>query len=82
MQKLLTLILFLCFFISNNHAQQAPDFTFTDINGDTHNLSSALADGKVILLDFFFVNCGPCISLAPEIEAERKRINHACVGAA
>jgi len=49
-------------------AQTAPDFSFTDINGETHTLSESLAEGKVIMLDFFFVNCGTCVQLAPEID--------------
>ena len=40
---------------------QAPDFTLTDaINGST--ISLADYRGKVVLLDFFFTTCGPCIN--------------------
>jgi peroxiredoxin len=50
-------------------AQDAPDFTFTDTEGNTHSLYETLDEGKVVLLDFFFVDCPPCIDLVPEIES-------------
>jgi hypothetical protein len=34
----------------------APDFTMTDINGNTHNLYSYLNSGKTVILDFFGVS--------------------------
>ncbi len=34
---------------------QAPDFTQTDIYGNTYNLYDQLDLGKVVLLDFFSV---------------------------
>jgi len=41
-------------------AQDAVDFTFTDTEGVEHNLFTELDAGKTIMLDLFFVNCGPC----------------------
>ncbi|MEI7724332.1 MAG: T9SS type A sorting domain-containing protein [Bacteroidota bacterium] len=38
----------------------APDFTLQDINGNTHHLYDYLDSGKVVIIDFFEVNCGPC----------------------
>lgn len=64
---LLTLVITLAS-LSFSKAQTAPDFSFTDIDGVTHTLSEALADGKVILLDFFFVDCPPCNTWGPEID--------------
>lgn len=38
----------------------APDWTMTDINGDTYNLYDELDDGKSIILDISATWCGPC----------------------
>ncbi len=38
----------------------APDFTVTDINGNSHNLYSYLNNNKVVLLDVSATWCGPC----------------------
>ncbi len=49
-------------------AQNAPDFTWTDIDGVEHNLYETLDEGTVVVLDFFFVDCPPCQQLAPDVE--------------
>lgn len=48
--------------------QVAPDFTFTDIDGTVHNLQHALDQNYIILLEFFFSDCGPCITAATELQ--------------
>lgn len=45
----------------------AVDFTAKDIQGNTFNLFSKLGEGKYVLIDFFFTNCGPCQNTAPKL---------------
>lgn len=41
------------------------DFTVTDIEGNTFSLYDITAQGKYVVLDFFFSTCGPCQATAP-----------------
>ena len=66
--KIKAFIFVLCLFLSafNSSAQQAnfngtgtaPDFTLTDMNGDTHHLYSYLDSGKTVVLKLMSVFCG------------------------
>jgi len=50
-------------------AQNAPDFTVTDSDGQTHHLyADYLNQGKTVLLEVFFTTCPPCNSIAPLME--------------
>jgi peroxiredoxin len=49
----------------------APDFSFTDLKGGVRRLSEYR--GKLVLLDFWFINCGPCQQAVPKlVEAYEK----------
>jgi peroxiredoxin len=69
MQKVFYTLFFCYGLLAFAPAQTAPDFTFTDIHGEEHNLHHALEQGYIVLLDFFFVDCTPCQTTAPEIQA-------------
>lgn len=69
MKKIFTIALTLLLSVQLSFAQTAPDFTFTDTHGDTHNLQNALDQGFIVLIDFFFVDCPPCQATAPEIQS-------------
>ncbi len=61
-----SLILFL---FSSAYAQPAPDFTVTDVYGNTHRLyDDYLNEGKTVMIEIFFTTCPPCISIADNVE--------------
>lgn len=45
-----------------------PDFTVTDLNGQTHSLYNYTAQGKYVVLDFFAYWCTTCAATAPIID--------------
>jgi peroxiredoxin len=68
MRKLYILVFYLFFSFQVLHAQKAPDFSFTDIDGIERNLYQTLDEGKMVFLQFFFVECGPCQSWATQVQ--------------
>ncbi len=65
MKRFLIALFFLLGTYANTMGQMpngsiAPDFTLQDIDGHTHHLYDYLDSGKVVILDFFEVMCGPC----------------------
>lgn len=45
------------------------DFTLTDTDGNTYNLSTLLQENELVVLDFWYVNCNPCKKEFPYFEA-------------
>ena len=45
------------------------EFTVTDVDGNTYQLSQLLQENKLIILDFWYVSCNPCKNEFPYFEA-------------
>jgi thiol-disulfide isomerase/thioredoxin len=50
---------------------RAPDFNLTDIEGRARRLSDVR--GRVVLLDFWSIGCGPCVWELPDLAALRNK---------
>jgi thiol-disulfide isomerase/thioredoxin len=54
--------------------QQAPNFTLSNLNGDTVSLSQLR--GKVVYVDFWATWCGPCVKEFPYSERLKNRFSN------
>ncbi len=54
----------------------APDFTLTDLNGNSHNLYSYLNQGKTVFIDFFACHCPSCWAYHNQHELENLNAAH------
>lgn len=52
------------------------DFTLTDTDGITYNLSQLLKEKDLVILNFWFVNCGPCKAEFPYFEAINEKYDN------
>jgi peroxiredoxin len=52
---------------------KAPDFIAFDMDGNSIKLSEL--QGKVVVLNFWFIKCGPCVQEMPELNALKKQFN-------
>lgn len=57
---ILLLVIYLTSFSTSQAQVSVPNFTLTDINGNSYNLHNELASGKTVVLDFFALQCGSC----------------------
>lgn len=48
------------------------EFTLTDTDGNSYTLSKLLKEKKLVILNFWFVNCAPCKAEFPYLEAIHK----------
>lgn len=67
MKKAIFMLAFVSFMCTQTRAQLpngsiAPDFTVTDINGNSHRLYDYLDQGKSVVIDFFAAHCPTCWS--------------------
>ena len=69
MKHIFPLILLFSFLVPSKAqiGDPAPDFTVTDVHGQTHHLYDYLEAGKVVVLDFFYTTCGPCQYYSPQV---------------
>lgn len=58
----------------------APDWTLTDLNGDTHKLYDYLDNGYTVFLDFSATWCGPCWNYHTSGALEDLYANHGPAG--
>lgn len=49
------------------------DFTLTDTDGISYTLSELLKEKELVILNFWFVNCGPCKAEFPYFESVYKK---------
>jgi thiol-disulfide isomerase/thioredoxin len=49
------------------------DFTITDIDGKTHQLSRLLQEKKLVILNFWYYNCVPCKAEFPYFNSVYQR---------
>lgn len=88
MKRLITsaLALTAAFFVSNTASAQlqdgsiAPDFTATDINGNTHHLYDYLDQGYSVVMDISAAWCGPCWNYHTSGALEDLYTNHGPTG--
>ncbi len=61
------------YFMSNSNLEPAPIFSVSTLSGGNFTLTDHL--GKVVLLDFMYVDCPPCKDMMPELIALSEEFN-------
>lgn len=79
MKKIFTLAFFIFIFIAVRAQTTAMDFTMSDCQGNNmHHLYDELDSGNVVIMEFFMVNCSPCIDAGNALEPMYQRVKTAC----
>ncbi len=80
MKKILSAIaIFLCFGLAQAKdlkpysGEPLPDFTLSDMAGNSHTLSSYR--GKVVMVNFWATYCGPCIKEIPSMARLKEKLS-------
>ncbi len=55
-------------FAQPNNPATAPNWTLTDMNGQSHTLNDYLDQGVTVIMDMWATWCGPCIGSLPGLE--------------
>lgn len=67
--------------VEGAHSQPttAMDFTMTDCaTGQLHNLYSVLDSGNAVIMEFFMINCQPCIDAGKALDSMYKKLKLGC----
>lgn len=71
--KISALLIIFMMIAGMTHAQvgidSAADFSVKDLEGNLHHLYDYLDDDKLVVIDFFTTNCGPCQTYASSVSA-------------
>jgi thiol-disulfide isomerase/thioredoxin len=54
----------------------APDFRYVSFAGDSVELSTVLKKNKLVLLDFWYLSCGPCRDAIPKLVSIYKKYHN------
>ena len=86
MKKIITLAAAVSMLLASESKAQlkngsiAPNFTFTDINGNTQDLYTYLNSGKTVFIDVSATWCGPCWSFHGTLKWDNLYENHGPLG--
>ena len=73
------LLFVLSFSICTAQPTTAMDFTMNDCaSGQVHNLYSILDSGNAVIMEFFMINCSPCIDAGKALDSMYKKLKVDC----
>lgn len=69
MKKLIYAFLFSAIAMGAQAQMTAMDFNRNDCNGNAHHLFAELDSGYAVILEYFMLNCSPCVTAGNKLEA-------------